>query len=754
MKKVISLLASLILISSYSVSAFEGVWFKTTYVLSSNQYPSALKKFKPSKVYVLYAGGMLSKDQENLMKSDTILNFEKFLKLSGTSIDGYRLIFETKNNIDSAWQTDIIYRITDRFVNLGNGLLEIFTFDTTGSFNDQFVFNYEAKSNSISRPLNVENYNTRGVKVGENSIESEIRDLAWFLRQYEVYNSHDRNYYAVKAVWMLSVGIDDYGNEKYVTCKTDAASFGDYFRQQFENNQGIAKSESLFHEFRLLDREATKENILNALEEIKRRSRYNDYFIFNFSGCSNVIKNDPEFSGTQFFTYDVSVNRQTSDSAEISNRNQSAKNEPYKNCISLKLLQEYIQQIPANNQLFISEAGPSEKFKSEFIQMLMQNSSEIASILNKNRVIIVPNGFGMDGVRCGSQSYRKGPLNFFITSSEGVNIYDLFKDNDVAEKTAFLLKAKAYSCDPEKLGYFDVFFERKFLAEYNQLLNNSATGKTRGIEINQTELKEKAKLDGKAYALVVGTGNYNGKGWDPLPNAINDAIAVKDELQEGYGFEVRMMEDKPMDSIYNAIREYYQILQPNDQLLIYFAGHGDMETEFMDDGFIVCADSKARNEDPIRNSYIPYTKLQLMLNKIPARQVLVMLDVCHGGVFNKDRKRNAPAETISNRNVLQFLADQSGYKCRKFLSSVGTEPAFDGKPGEHSPFANLLLQVLRSRGRNTNGIVTLSQVFSVLQIASMNENAKLKITPEKDGFGDDNPESDFILIPFQQGTEK
>ena len=56
---------------------------------------------------------------------------------------------------------------------------------------------------------------------------------------------------------MLSVGIDDYGNEKYVTCKTDAASFGDYFRQQFENNQGIAKSESLFHEFRLLDREAT-----------------------------------------------------------------------------------------------------------------------------------------------------------------------------------------------------------------------------------------------------------------------------------------------------------------------------------------------------------------------------------------------------------------------------------------------------------------------------------------------------------------
>src|SRR5690606_20523518 len=118
-----------------------------------------------------------------------------------------------------------------------------------------------------------------------------------------------------------------------------------------------------------------------------------------------------------------------------------------------------------------------------------------------------------------------------------------------------------------------------------------------------------------------------------------------------------------------------------------------------------------------------YVKLQKMVNKIPARQILVMLDVCHAGTFNQ--KRSDPVRTIANRNVQQFLADQSAFTCRKFLSSVGTQEAFDGKPGDHSPFANLLLQVLRAKGSNSNGIVTLSNIYAVLQTASMNETATL-----------------------------
>src|SRR5690606_15643419 len=218
--------------------------------------------------------------------------------------------------------------------------------------------------------------------------------------------------------------------------------------------------------------------------------------------------------------------------------------------------------------------------------------------------------------------------------------------------------------------------ERKFLREYEEFFRD-ANVNTRGLKPATKELKKLANLSGKSYALVVGTNTYTGAGWNNLPNAIHDARAVAQVLADSYGFEVQLLEDKPIDSIYKALTEYYQLLQPDDQFIIYFAGHGDMETEFMDDGFIVCTDSKSRQDDPVRNTYIQYVKLQKMVNKIPARQILVMLDVCHAGTFNQ--KRSDPVRTIANRNVQQFLADQSAFTCRKFLSSVGTQEAFDGK---------------------------------------------------------------------------
>ncbi len=708
-----------------------GIGRGITLVLPADQFPASLKKYNATKIYLLYWAGSTEAFKYNdfegpFHRGDTITNFKKFSEAAGNNLTGYRLIYERNNSIDSVWQLDLKYRTTYKAYDLDNDLLHIFSYDSTMKKTDEFVFDYGQKIDAMSH--------TRG-----RSDKGGIK-LEWLMRQYQFYSSYDRNNYAQASVWILSIGIDDYGAQKYRTCKSDARSYTEFFKKQFRGS---------VHEYTLLDKDATRSAILAALKDIARQSSFNDYFIFNFSGCSNLIKNSPA-DGTHFFPYDVVVTNQAAEGAGIKNRDARDTTGVYRNCISLRTLQEYIQAIPANNQLFISEAGPSGEFKTEFIKILMQNSPEVASILNKNRIIIVPNGFGLDGVYCQGNAIQKGPINYYITSLDSANIYDLFKEDYKANQVAYRIKNKAWNCNSSGLEYFDIFFEKKFLKDYKDIFED-AEGGTRGLKPKSTELKKTANLQGKQYALVVGTDNYTG-GWKKLPNAINDARAIRDELVQDYGFEVQLLEDKPMDTIYKAIGEYYHNLQPADQLIIYFAGHGDMEREFMDDGFIVCSDSKARENDLTRNSYIQYVKLQKMINKIPARQILLMLDVCHGGTFNQ--KRSDPVKTITNRNILQFLVDQSQFTCRKFLSSVGTDEAFDGKPGDHSPFANLLLQVLRARGDNSNGIVTLSNIFSVLQTASMNETATLKISPQRDGFGKDNPESDFILIPVEKPTAK
>ncbi|HEX4875612.1 MAG TPA: caspase family protein, partial [Chitinophagaceae bacterium] len=197
---------------------------------------------------------------------------------------------------------------------------------------------------------------------------------------------------------------------------------------------------------------------------------------------------------------------------------------------------------------------------------------------------------------------------------------------------------------------------------------------------------------------------------------------------------------------------YYKNLREDDQFIIYIAGHGDFDQGFLDDGFIVCTDSKSPEADPLRNTYIQHTKLKKMINKMPAKQLLILLDICHGGVFDENvlgKTRDNPAASIANRNVLQLLKDKSPLVTRKVLSSVGKGSAFDGKAGKHSPFATYLLKILNARG-GTEGIITLSDIYALLQKASLNETETLKISPHIAGFGQNDPESEFILIPFEK----
>jgi len=710
-----------------------GIVVGATYVLAKSQYPQVLKKHDPVAIYIVYKGALIGSNWRNtFFRGDTIINLKGFIDSTKGGLRAYRLIFGSEENIDSAWQMDNKFRVTDKVINLGNNIVRVFAYDSTQQVTDKFVFNYALKFKETGK---------------------QVPSLSRLLREEIVFTISDRNKFSVGAAWILSIGINRYEGKAispFANCESDAISYNTFFKKKYLEKFGNRDSGFNYNEYLLTGKNATKEVILNALKDIAAKAAPNDFFVFNFSGFSNPVSFDSSNYFTYFFPYDV--NGYTKDFVSYTDRYQE---EVSDKLISLKVLQEHIQVIPAINQLFITEAGPTKNFKTEFIRMLMQNSPTVAGILNKNRVIIVPNGFGRDDIRCNDSVIRKGPINYFITSLDStLNIYDLFTEGHKSGGIVFNLKNREVECRSFGYSYFDVFFEKQFLQQYNEIFGDERA-ETRGMKVKPKEMQQEvAGLTGKRYALVVGTDNYRGNGWKKLSNPIKDARAVADEFANSYGFEVQLLEDKPMDTIYKAIREYYLIAKPNDQLVIYFAGHGDVDDELLDDGFIVCSDSKSVDDDPVRNTYIPYQKLQKMLNNIPARQVLVLLDVCHGGVFDQKifekEKREGLSGSNSNKNVLQFLKDKLPLRTRKFLSSVGSEPAFDGKAGRHSPFANLLLQVLRAKGAGSNGIVTLTDIFRVLQTASMNETATLKISPAMADFGNVDAFSEFIFIPVEK----
>ncbi|MEO6540050.1 MAG: hypothetical protein ABIN74_03620, partial [Ferruginibacter sp.] len=291
-KLLITALAMISLFFSNASLANNGITGGSTLVLEHGQYPASLKKYNATEVYILYWGTMFtSKDlQGTVLRKDTIINYKKFVE-SFPNTTGYRFIYSTNKIIDSVLELDAKFRLTDKAYNLGDGMLHMLSFDSTQKKLDEFIYNYDEKLTVIG--------NTRGRSVG-----NDLRTLDWILRQYVMYSTYDRNNYARGAVWILSIGIDDYGPTQYRTCKSDARSYTDFFKKQFG---GGKLSASFFHEYVLLDKDATREAILAALKDIAGKASFNDYFIFNFSGCSNVIKNDPENGGTNFFPYDVLV---------------------------------------------------------------------------------------------------------------------------------------------------------------------------------------------------------------------------------------------------------------------------------------------------------------------------------------------------------------------------------------------------------------------------------------------------------------
>jgi hypothetical protein len=720
--------AILLLVSLIGYSLPGGISQEQTLVLAANQIPQQIKKHRPDQVYILFEGTPLLKKYEGLfLKKDTITNLKRFTDSLGYGINGYRLIFSNKDRVDSVWQLNQGFKLTDKAVILGLNKLQLFTYNNKSEIIDQFILDYS--------------YKLKGKTGG-------LWDL---FRQYNIYTYADKEKFSVRNVWILSIGIDDYGGDVFRYCESDATAYDAFFSKQFLNYQGYFKEDQI-RRYLLLGSHATKDSILSVLNIIATRASVNDYFIFNFSGRTwlfdesfkafSTNKDSSKFS-TYFFPYDVIYDE------EIKNRNASDVTSASKNLISLKSLQEYIQLIPCTNQLFISEAGPSEKFKTEFVKTMMQNSPELASLLNINRIIIVPNRFGLDELR----GTGMGPIAYYLTHLDSSrNIYDIFSSDHKSAEIAFLLKSEEFKLPPgENKDYFSIFFERGFLQQYREIFGDTKM-KKRGLDLGGTDISTIKSFSGNRHALVIGTDNYKAKEWDKLENPVYDATDVAEVLTNFYDYEVTLLKDPPMDTVYKHLSNYYRNLKEDDQFIIYIAGHGDFDEGLLDDGFIVCTDSKSPEADPLRNTYIQHTKLKKMINKIPAKQVLVLLDICHGGVFDENvlgKTRDNPAASITNRNVLELLKDKSQYTTRKVLSSVGKESAFDGRAGKHSPFAAYLLKILNAKG-GAEGIVTLSDIYALLQKASLNETETLKISPHLAGFGQNDPQSEFILIPVEK----
>ncbi len=267
--------------------------------------------------------------------------------------------------------------------------------------------------------------------------------------------------------------------------------------------------------------------------------------------------------------------------------------------------------------------------------------------------------------------------------------------------------------------------------------NGFVQSSTRYIQVNSVEKSTSAGNEQRTdYALLIGTDTYDE--WGQLTNPVFDAKTLEGELRTNYGYKTELLLNPTKVDLLSKLRDYAKkSYQPNDQLFIFIAGHGQYDDVFHE-GYTVTKDSKKNDET--HESYIPHSTLQVYVNNIPCNHIFIVLDVCYGGTFDQSIATAANrGEEESGRNITpaEFIKRKLQYKTRRYLTSGGKQYVSDGRPGAHSPFTRKLLEAFRNYGGNDK-ILTLSELISYVQTVNPE--------PKYGEFGDNEPGSDFIFV--------
>ncbi|MBV8519404.1 MAG: SEL1-like repeat protein [Acidobacteria bacterium] len=200
---------------------------------------------------------------------------------------------------------------------------------------------------------------------------------------------------------------------------------------------------------------------------------------------------------------------------------------------------------------------------------------------------------------------------------------------------------------------------------------------------------------GRYVALVIGNATYDHL--PPMPSAETNARAVAALLRDAYGFDVTLLLNARNDAILASLYKLSQTLGENDNLVVYYAGHGRRDLRNRR-GWWLPADADA--DAAAKTNWLPNQDVSDRLALVPARHILVLADASYVG----DITRGAPQPAPSNLTAAQwskYLETTKSRRARLALSSGADEPSATG-----SRFTAALLEVLQKQ----KGVVPASRI--------------------------------------------
>jgi len=257
----------------------------------------------------------------------------------------------------------------------------------------------------------------------------------------------------------------------------------------------------------------------------------------------------------------------------------------------------------------------------------------------------------------------------------------------------------------------------------------------------QADVRSVGNLNfGRYYALVIGNQHY--QLIESLKTPVNDAERAARVLRERYGFTVQVLEDSSDVAMLKALNDLNDVLKPDDNLLIYYAGHGArLQTTYVTAGYWLPINSEAPPKDTF---WVPNEQITAHLARLNAKRVLVVADSCYAGLLSTD-----PSYLFAGSSggySKDYIAYKLPKRSRLLISSGGDEPVLDTGGGENSVFANAFITELELN----QGILPAPELYSRIskRVESDARENKFVEKPEfKSIKGAGHEVGDFFFVP-------
>lgn len=259
-----------------------------------------------------------------------------------------------------------------------------------------------------------------------------------------------------------------------------------------------------------------------------------------------------------------------------------------------------------------------------------------------------------------------------------------------------------------------------------EVLNKGNQRQASENNTNPASLDSKETKKGKYYALLIGVSTYPDPEIMDLDQPYPDAKKLYNTLTTNYTFEkqnVKLLSSPTREQIISEFDRLNRVITENDNLLIFYAGHGywDPQDEI---GYWMPSDAKKTNTaNWMRNSTI-----RDYLRTVKTKHTLLIADACFSGGIFKSRK----AFTDAPKSIQKLYE----FPSRKAMTSGNLKEV---------PDKSVFLLYLNKRLKdNIQAFISAEELFGSFKIAVLNNSPNVPQYGEIKDTGDEG--GDFIFI--------